>query len=701
MRFRVSAKEIFLVLFAFILLADLSIIISIPFYRQFFGFILISILPGLLLSYVMGLNRVDLAERIVISVGLSFSSVMFLGLVMHVIADIIQYPKPLATESILVSYNVILVALTCLVYIRYRSNISWHYDICFTATNLDKLLPSLSLFFPLMSVIGIYLMNMYDCNYFIIFLIVCIALYVVLITIRQDIFPKQHYPLVILSISISILLLGALRSNHILGSDAHLEYQFYRATLSNLCWVVTGNSLLDGCLSISLLPTIYQSVLGVNPELLFRVLYSLLFSVAPLALFLTFKNYIDEAYSFLVSFFFMSQTFFMYVVFNPRTSMAILFVTLVVMVLFNENLGFRQKRVLILVFIVSCIISHYSTSYILLFILCGTYVISHLMRRHNTAKAINGGVLLVSAAFIYFWYAIVTAAPFRGGVTFFQRSLQSLMDAFIFESTTSEGVSSMLGSSLISESPSYWICYFSNWSTIILIGIGVLALIMHYRGTFAQKTRDIMQVPSCPIKFDMGYFIISLVCCFLLWVTILVPQITRGYDLIRIYTCASVVLSFCFIIGGIKISKFLKLSPKIFLLVIMILYFFCTSGVTYAVLETPRSVILSSQSEDAVRFIVHDQELSAGTWARINFGEYPLIYTPTRARFLVGLGFEDYQLRPLSDWQDENSASRYIFVRFTDIVQNSGDNHLPIFTATEKIYCNGGAEIYAIPLWGN
>ena len=105
MRFRVSAKEIFLVLFAFILLADLSIIISIPFYRQFFGFILISILPGLLLSYVMGLNRVDLAERIVISVGLSFSSVMFLGLVMHVIADIIQYPKPLATESILVSYN--------------------------------------------------------------------------------------------------------------------------------------------------------------------------------------------------------------------------------------------------------------------------------------------------------------------------------------------------------------------------------------------------------------------------------------------------------------------------------------------------------------------------------------------------------------------------------------------------------------------
>jgi uncharacterized membrane protein len=180
-----------------------------------------------------------------------------------------------------------------------------------------------------LSIFGMHVMNTRDNNIILIFLLFLIPTYVVTVCFFNHKFPKRIYPVVIFSISISLLLLMSLRSNHILGIDTHMEYYLFQTTLDNLHWHVgiMGNAL-DACLSISLLPTIYQSILNVSAEFLFKVLYSLIYSVSPLIIYILSKKYIGESYAFLVSFFFMSQLDFFWTPLHARTHTAILFFAL-------------------------------------------------------------------------------------------------------------------------------------------------------------------------------------------------------------------------------------------------------------------------------------------------------------------------------------------------------------------------------------
>ena len=146
--------------------------------------------------------------------------------------------------------------------------------------------------FPALSVFGMHLMNSTGNNSIILLLYLSIVFYVLLVCFFNRKFPARLYPIVIFLISLSLLLLLSLRSNHIIGSDTHGEYYYFINILNNLYWSITGTSLYDATLSISLLPYIYQSILGLNPEFLFKILYSLLFfHYPPLHIYLISKIY--------------------------------------------------------------------------------------------------------------------------------------------------------------------------------------------------------------------------------------------------------------------------------------------------------------------------------------------------------------------------------------------------------------------------
>ena len=346
--------------------------IPIPIIRQLIGFLFLTTLPGFLILQILKLNKIESTEKFILSVGISISFVMFFGLLLNTLSLKIGYETPLSTPPLLISFNL---AFILLMFIWYKVDNYTIFSLpTFKLTTPEKVFLIVPVFFPALSIFGMHIMNTTSNNIILMFMLFLIPTYVVLVCFFNKKFPKRLYPVVIFLISVSLLLMFSLRSNHLIGVDTHSEYYFFQTTSDNMYWSVFGHSSLDACLAISVLPTIYQCILNTSPELLFKILYSLLFSISPLIIYILSKKYVSEFYGFLTSCSFMFLHNFLWTPFHARTNTAILFFGLAMMILFTDKIGMLKKRTLFIVFMTSCVVSHYSTTYIVFFIILGAFI---------------------------------------------------------------------------------------------------------------------------------------------------------------------------------------------------------------------------------------------------------------------------------------------------------------------------------------
>lgn len=115
-----SAKRFLLFTLLFLVATDLSIFLDIPVYRQFLGFVFFTSVPGLLILHILKLSKLGLTEKIVLSVGLSISFLMFAGLAINWIYPVFGYDRPLSTNSLLISFSVIILILAIIAHFRNR-----------------------------------------------------------------------------------------------------------------------------------------------------------------------------------------------------------------------------------------------------------------------------------------------------------------------------------------------------------------------------------------------------------------------------------------------------------------------------------------------------------------------------------------------------------------------------------------------------
>jgi uncharacterized membrane protein len=629
-----DAKEFFFFILVFLIATNIAILLNIPFLRQMLGFLFLTLLPGLLLLQILKLNKLGFTEKFVLAVGLSISFLMFFGLLINNSLLSLGYETPLATIPLLISLNIAAIILTL---IAYQMNINVVFSLPdLNLTPSEKAFLVVPVLFPALSILGMHVMNTTNINIILMSLLVLIAAYVIFVCFFNQKFPKRLYPVVIYLISISLLLMISLRSNHLIGMDTHVEYRFFQTTLNNLHWGTIGYSSLDACLAVTLLPTIFQSILNVSSEFLFKIFHSLIFSISPLVIYVLSKRYIGEFYGFLTSFFFMSQHNFFWTTAHARTNTAILFFALAMMILFSDKIDPLKKRILFIVFMVSCMMSHYATTYIFFFVmLVSVLAIEALSVKYTFKKAVSVTLVILFFGMIFFWYSQVTKTPFNRGVQFVGDTFSNL-NVFFVEESRSATAQSMLGVGIEQKGIPHKIEFVLTWLTFAFIGIGVSTLIRRYKGmSFPEqnyKKADFMKE-----KFEIEYFVIALAIMGLLVATVALPYITVGYSLERQYLFAMVVLSVFFVIGGVVITKYLnkfiavlqgKASTKkqkekrtqvvvpayLVILLVLIPYFFCATGVTYQVLGVPRSIVLNSEGKQYDMYYINDQQLIANGW---------------------------------------------------------------------------------------
>ena len=724
MTVKFEAKEWFAFILAMLVLTDIAILLDIPFLRQILGFLFLTILPGLLIIQILKLDILSSTEKFVLSVGLSVSFLMLFGLLENTLSLAIGYDTPLATIPLLTSFNLVFIVLAIVGYKTNKNSILSLPNLNLSVS--EKAFLIVPLLFPALSILGMHVMNTTANNIILILLLILISIYVVSICLfnqkfSERLFSERLYPVAIFLIGISLLLLMALRSNHLIGVDIHKEYYFFQTTLNNMCWSVLGHSTLDACLSISLLPTIYQSILNMNSEFLFRILYSLIFSVFPLAIYVLSKRYVGDFYAFLASCFSMFQVYFLMIELNPRTSLALLFFALAIMTLFNGKLDPLKKRILFIVFMVSCMVSHYSTTYIFFFILLATFIGTEILSKQNTAKkVVSFTVVILFFALIFFWYSQVTETAFGAGVGFIKTTFTSLHEFFMLESR-SRDIASLLGGGSVQKGGLYVLEFVLTWLNFAFIGIGIITVLRRYKEMVISE-QSVKKSDFLKQKFEIEYLVIALTCSGLLVTIVLLPYISVGYSLMRLYAVTITLLSVFFVIGGITISKHISSFTKHFLLekehvprkqnsfgkaflfkkrfvlkekqksfhkrsniqrangenssqayfiilLVLIPYFLCVSDVAYNIAGVPRMILLNSEGEQYDILYVHDQESYSAKWLKVHGENETSLYTDFYGRFGL-ISQASFPIRSI-DWQrlvSHEEIDGYIYLRYYNVV---------------------------------
>lgn len=708
-------------LIGLIFLTDLIILLNIPFLRQIFGFLFLTILPGLMILRILKLNKLGFTEKFVLSIGLSISFLMFFGLLINNLSLSLGYETPLATIPLLILFNI---AFIVLVIIGYKIN----KNVVFSLPSLNLSTPEkafliIPVIFPALSVFGTYFMNTTSNNIISMFLLLLIPIYVLIVCFFNRKFPTRIYPFVIFLIGISLVLMKALRSNHILGIDAHSEYYFFQTTLNNAYWSGFGHSILDATLSISLLPTMYQLFLNLNPEIFFNVFYVILFSFFPLIIFLISKKYVGDFFGFLTSIFFISQHRFIFATGGARTNLALLFFALAMMTLFNDRIISSKKRILLILFMVSCVFSHYSTSYIFFFIMFGSFIgMAILSIKYKFKKNISLAIVSLFFAFIFLWYSQITEAAFNSGTMFIKNILVNLKRLFTLESRGG-GISAMLGEGIMQKGIPHKVEFVLTWLMFAYIGIGVITLIRkHKQISFPEmvfKKPDFLRK-----KFEVTYAVIAIVCAGILAAPVAFPSVSIGYGIDRVFTQGITILSVFFVIGGIIIAKYLdkfftivrgkalkkstsQVRAYVIILLVLIPYFLSVTGVTYQVFGYPRQITLNSEGEQAYLF-VYDQEAYSAKWLGRHGEEKMGVYTDFYGKYRL---ISQASFLPNSidrnSLLDRKEIKGYIYLRYCNVINGrltGRSNGLfydcdlteydGFFVGKDRIYNNGGSELY-------
>jgi uncharacterized membrane protein len=685
----------------FLLVTNAGILLDIPGIRPIFGFAFLTIVPGLLVMALLQAGRLTMTAKLVLGAGISISIVYLVGIVENIVLFSSGIETPLATIPLLLVFDAVLVLLFLVAWPKLPEfpKISLHLK------GEEKIIVIISVFLPVLGIVSMFVMNRSGNYAGVVLLYAVITVLIIAISLRRHQIPERIYPFVIFCAGLSILLLLPFRSSHLIGLDTHLEYYVFQITNQALHWRILGLPGLDSSLSISLLPVIYQSLLGSDPEMLFKVLYPLFFSVAPLALFCFVRKYLSAYFAFLCALFFVFQEMFLYTELNARTSLAILFFILIIFVTFTRSLHSRDKTILMVFFMFSCVVSHYSTTMIVFFIFTATllmyYAGTTLLRRFGSTTGLRHldpyfpvSYFLIFSIMILAWYSLVYGRTFFLIVTYMQTSANLLNDYLLFE-TTSREVDIALGKYAFSASK--WIKFGTYWSMIGIIFFGAVRTVLQFRTCISFRPRWMRPDPDfrpgsvVQERIDFEYVLLSVAFLILLSLSIIISPIIAGYNLSRLFLNAIPLLSIFFIIGCVTLASLVRFRrPWIFIIAFLVLLSICTSSLVDPMFGQPGIVTISTRGDNYDMYYVHDSEAAAAVWMNqhglIMRGIFTDLSGDSR---LISQGPLNFNYITRSEAGNTYTFVRYLYASRPDM------GNFTVRRNANKIFNAGGAFFYA------
>jgi uncharacterized membrane protein len=587
------SKEGFLpVLLLVQVLFCVGILLDIPVFRQLFGFLYLTFIPGFLLCTLLNLNELETYEIVLLSVGLSLALLSLIGLLLNEMSVLIGLTRPLSPIPLLLVFTSF--ALGASAFIRRRRFPNGLLRIEADKSTLGALFLVL---LPALSIIGTTWVNLFHSNA-VLLLMLLVVLVVVAVGLGTDYFPPKLYPLAAVAIAVSLLLHSSLISNYIVsfGSDVPGEFFVFRATEVDAFWSSTSPRFLDlrhgrlnAMLSITILPTIYSALLGLESAWIFKMLYPVIFSIVPLGLYVIWQRHVGKKYAFVSVFVFVAQqTFYSEIIGLNRQMIAELFFVLLLFVAFTRKIRFGARMVLFFLFSFGLITSHYGLAEIFLFLIAAAWVFLMLMKAPR--NRVTAGMILFFFVLMFSWYIYTSASSVFQSTLMFGDEVYGQLGDFLNPAARGTIVLRGLG---LESAPTILntISRLFAYAIQLLIVIGFVGLALK-RVSF---------------RYEKENLIFTSIAIVILFALLLVPgladtlRMTRFYHILLFFLAPLAVMGTTLFVKEILKRKGDFLVP-VLMLIILVPYFLFQTSFIYAVTGSDSwSIPLSKDQMSAFR----------------------------------------------------------------------------------------------------
>lgn len=588
-----------LILGFLVIIADITILLDIPIYRQVFGFLLVTLIPGLLMINILNLVFTNLSKTVFYSVGLSVALVMFLGFLVNLIGPkLFGLDKPISTIPLLVAINIVILILLVASLIVNPLGYKSPFDL---RESVDLLCSSQGLFLSLILLLGInggLAVRYYNCSLFSVIAMFLIAITFSLIAFDKF-FAEKHYTKALFVIGLTLLLTRTLTSPYFGGSDIHAELFFQKLTEVNAYWDPSIYShAMNTMLSTVILPTVYSAILGIDVILVYKIVFPILFSLVPVILYHVFKEPLRPQTSFFSVFLFISfYAFFTTLQWLPRQQVAELYLALLELTLFDKELRPTIRSFLTITWILSLVVSHYSTTYITLFFMIFLTIMLFIFREKATSIKLSTTIFSVVVALS--WYMLISLSQtFKDLVTICRRNLMAVEDELFSPSAIDPLVGKAMGSGMFDQSFWHALGHIWQYVTQILFVVGFAYVFLRYVKNRSHPEFTFFSSAGMLFLFmsmALPYFGSSL-------------NIDRIYHIVLIFISPLCVIGLLYLIEQISsickitASKKQKITSICFVLV-FVPYFLFNSSVVFEVTEKSSNLALKiDQNKDYSKY---------------------------------------------------------------------------------------------------
>lgn len=731
-----TKNKIFFGILIFVIIVNLLILFDIQYLYlgAIFSLIFLIIIPGMLIMLMLKIREIGFWEYLVYTIGLSVTFLMFAGLFINWVLPLIGVYKPLSTRPLLISFDIFLLIFWI---VALKRNNKIYLEV--KPIRLDLINKSFLIIvtiFPILSILGAITLNNNGPNYLPLIVLGGIAAYVFFIVLLRKKLNKNIYPWSIVMVSLSLLLAASLRSWYVSGVDTNLEYYIFQLIKEKQYWNVQIFSYAyNVCISVSILPTILSTFIKINDHYIFKLIIPMVFSLTPLAIFLFLKKFTHEMLAFIAVFFFISQpTFINWASIPVRQEIAYLFFALTLLVLFNEKFNRTLINSLFIIFGFSMVVSHYTTTYLAIFLFVFSYLIYFVLRKTkdkkpfliiykklnlkekieksaNKVSSLNGIAIAILIIFTLLWNSILPNST-NNLIDFTHQTIKNMNKIFSEESIETGSINTQWNifyyrpknstlllrnyikdASLEYQDKSYLSLYpkkiYENYQPTVKYAKGARPETTQEPKLFIfinliRKLIDVFLIIGVLwLLFgkykkrtdNAEYIIMTLFGLFLLGVLILLPLTSVFYSTVRIYQQILVILSLPTVLGGLLIFKFFKKNYRLlFVSMIFITYYAFYSGlIPYNIVGTGVTLQLHNFGGMYEELYVHETEVKSSQWLFNNRTGDEFIYADERASYKLWLSNKIDRNRIIKVVFPQVIDKRaYVYSSCTNVVEKRG-----------------------------
>ncbi len=553
-------KLIYLVLTTLLAIIDLfwfeSLGINVSYLQNLVGFVFLTFIPGFLILRICKIH-IGLVESLLYSIAISIAFIYAVGLFANFVLPQLGITRPISTIPIISVMSIFTLILTVIAYIRDKEFIS--QPVQFNIKELLSPFYLLAMLLPVLTILGTQMVNAYQNNIVLLIMLGTIASIVGMVSF--NLIPEKTYPILLITIAISLKLFLSLSSLHLFGHDIHIQYYFQHIVLQNGFWDWSIPDNYNSCLSLVMLSPIYSLVAGIKEVWIFKIVFPILSSILPLALYGIYRYQVEAKIAFLATFLFMSiPGGILSLDSSPgREVSAKLYIALLILLMVEKKLSNIQKCVLAIIFIISLVFTHYSSAYMLIALFSIGWIILQLAKQpkinnlwkrflkfdlfecSNSSESLSYSILNIAIISLLLiigltWYMSVSSASAFNAIVNMGNKVFEGLTGFLDTTTREQVALSGLGIGFLKVDILSKIFRILQYITEIYIVVGFFAMLLK----------------SNQLRFQKHFIALSVSAALFLFNSIFLPGFSANLGMRRIYGFTLIFLApFC--IYGAKI----------------------------------------------------------------------------------------------------------------------------------------------------